>query len=79
MGGACSDKETGGQPLKARVAPGVELFQDAEGFFELRISSPIGSGSMRGRALSSGLFAALVDFTCTRCPNIPSNPPLQLP
>ena len=79
MGGACSDKETGGQPLKARVAPGVELFQDAEGFFELRISSPIGSGSMRGRALSSGLFAALVDFTCTRCPNVPSNSPLQLP
>lgn len=79
MGRACSDRKTDGQPLKARVAPGVELFQDAEGFFELRISSPIGSGSMRGRALSSGLFAALVDFTCTRCPNIPSDTPLQLP
>ena len=34
---------------------------------------------MRGRALSRGLFIALVDFTCTRCPNIPSDTPLQLP
>ena len=34
---------------------------------------------MRGRALSRGLFIALVDFTCTRCPNIPSDTLLQLP
>ena len=79
MGGACSDKETGGQPLKARVAPGVELVEDPEGLFELQISKPVGSGSMRGRALSRGLFIALVDFTCTRCPNVPSDTPLQLP
>lgn len=79
VGGACSDRKTDGQLLKARVAPGVELVEDPEGLFELQISKPVGSGSMRGRALSRGLFIALVDFTCTRCPNIPSDTPLQLP
>lgn len=79
MAGACSDRKTDGQLLKARVAPGVELVEDPEGLFELQISKPVGSGSMRGRALSRGLFIALVDFTCTRCPNIPSDTPLQLP
>lgn len=79
MGRACSDRKTDGQLLKARVAPGVELVEDPEGLFELQISKPVGSGSMRGRALSRGLFIALVDFTCTRCPNIPSDTPLQLP
>ena len=79
VAGACSDRKTDGQLLKARVAPGVELVEDPEGLFELQISKPVGSGSMRGRALSRGLFIALVDFTCTRCPNIPSDTPLQLP
>ena len=79
VGGACSDRKTDGQLLKARVAPGVELVEDPEGLFELQISKPVGSGSMRGRALSRGLFIALVDFTCTRCPNIPSDTLLQLP
>ena len=79
VGGACSDRKTDGQLLKARVAPGVELVEDPAGLFELQISKPVGSGSMRGRALSRGLFIALVDFTCTRCPNIPSDTPLQLP
>ena len=79
VGRACSDRKTDGQLLKARVAPGVELVEDPKGLFELQISKPVGSGSMRGRALSRGLFIALVDFTCTRCPNIPSDTPLQLP
>lgn len=79
VGGACSDRKTGGQLLKARVAPGVELIEDPEGLLELQLSKPVGSGSMRGRALSRGLFIALVDFACTRCPNIPSDTPLQLP
>lgn len=79
MSSVCSDGEAGGQRFKARIAPGVELDANPEGFFELRISHPVGNGSMRGRALSSGLFVALVDFECTQCPNVPPDLPLPLP
>lgn len=34
----------------------------------------LGSGSMVIRRLSSTCLVALIDFTCERCPNMPSNP-----
>ena len=52
------------------VSPGMSVRRTAEGAYELALSEPIGSGTMRGYALSPYAFAATVDFTCERCPSI---------
>ncbi len=58
------------RPPKAQVAPGLDLSRSEVGVFELTLSSPVGNGSMKGRAASPNLFVSLVDFVCKRCPNV---------
>lgn len=54
------------------VSPGMQLRVTSDGAYELMLDDPLGSGIMRGRALSPYAFAATVDFTCFRCPNMAS-------
>lgn len=54
------------------VSPGMQLGVTPDGMYELSLCDPLGSGVMRGKALSPYAFAATVDFTCYRCPNMVS-------
>lgn len=74
MDGAFADPRGIRRPRKAKASAGLELSQGADGLYELALSDPLGSGVMRGRAVSRNLFAATVDFACKRCPNIPVDP-----
>lgn len=55
----------------------MRLGRTACGTYELALVAPLGSGAMRGRALSPHAFAATVDFACHRCPNMA--PPASAP
>lgn len=50
-------------------APGMDVSLH-NGVYELRLSEPVGTGTMRARLLSPAAFCATVDFACERCPNI---------
>lgn len=50
-------------------APGMDVTL-RDGVYELRLSEPVGSGTMRARTLSPAALCATVDFACTSCPSI---------
>lgn len=51
---------------------GTLIRSKPNGIIELALEEPLGCGTMRGRALSAHAFAAVVDFSCSLCPVIPT-------
>lgn len=56
------------------VHKGMSLHSKDNRTIELRLSDPIGQGTMTGYVLSPNLVACFVDFRCGECPNMTPEP-----